>query len=135
MDKIKNSPYRILVVDDDEPIRTGLAKLLSNHGYTVEVAHNGHMGLQVLQTGVFDLVITDILMPGGNGLNLITELKQIPNIKIIAISGGGRNRNSGFLKVAKSLGADKILEKPVSNDQYVESVNDLLNQEVHSEQH
>ena len=106
---------RILIVDDDLSIRSGMSDLLSLSGYIVQSASNTTAAQQMLDHEVFDLVITDILMPGESGLSLILELRRYGDApKIIAISGGGKTKGSGLLKIAQKYGANRILQKPIS---------------------
>jgi CheY-like chemotaxis protein len=110
----------ILFVDDDESI-TGLAsRILTEAGYDVVVASSGTEALEILKLLSPDIVITDLVMPYMEGLELIQMLvKSKPGLKLIAISGqfGGL-----FLKVAESFGAKSTLEKPFSRDELLEVV-------------
>lgn len=122
--------YSILVVDDEEEIRLGYRHLLSMYGYKVEVASNGAEALMKYQNSDYDLVITDILMPNEDGLSLIMQLKGYDkDVSIIAISGGGKRKNMGYLKLAKSFGAIKSLEKPISSIKLLETINEVLSPE------
>ena len=81
---------RILVVDDEAPIRAMLAQMLETEGYEVHTAEHGEEGLDLVRKIVFDLVITDMIMPVKDGLKFIMELiRDYPDMKILAISGGG----------------------------------------------
>ena len=123
-----NKTVKILIVDDDESIRLGYTQLFKKRGYDVRVASDGALGLQAYENEPVDLVITDILMPGEDGLALIKQLKGYdPDVKIIAISGGGDAHNLGFLDMAESFGALIALEKPVSNQDLLHVVGELLN--------
>ena len=74
-----------------------------------------------------DLLITDIVMPEKEGLEVLMELrKRQPPVKIIAISGGGRNSATDYLPIAKLMGASKVLAKPFSNDVLVAAINELV---------
>ena len=80
---------RILVVDDEAPIRAMLAQMLETEGYEVHTAEHGEEGLELVRKVVFDLVITDMIMPVKDGLKFIMELiKDYPDMRILAISGG-----------------------------------------------
>ncbi len=99
---------RILVIDDDESIRGMLAFLLSADGHQVTSANDGLSGLQLFRSDPTDLVFIDMMMPH-NGLSAIRVLRsQFPNLRIIAMSGGGSHR----LDYARSLGAFRTLAKP-----------------------
>jgi DNA-binding response OmpR family regulator len=74
-----------------------------------------------------DLVITDIIMPEKEGIQTITEIRrEQPDAKIIAVSGGGRVGNTDFLKIARSLGADDAVAKPVDPDDFTARVRRFL---------
>ena len=103
----------ILVIDDEEVIRTLLRSALGEAGYEVVEATNGREGLELYRKKPTDLVITDILMPELNGLDMLLELtREFLDAKVIAISGVAEERN--VLDVAKLLGARHTFQKPFS---------------------
>ena len=106
----------ILVADDEDSIRSLLEHFLSSAGHKVVIAANAREAGEAMAREAFELVITDVLMPDGDGLDLITELrKKQPRARIIAMSGGGRYlEGSDYLKLAKGLGAHAVLGKPFS---------------------
>ena len=104
----------ILLVDDSEVLRETLERALKRRGYTVGTAPNGHDAQRYLEehAGV-DLVITDILMPGKEGVQMVVELrKRFPALPILAMSGGGRATPEGYLALARAAGANATLSKP-----------------------
>ena len=106
-------PKRVLVIDDEDSVRAMVEAALSHAGYTVLCAENGTEGLKVLDSQQLDLVITDILMPEKEGVETIVEIRQkTPDLRIIAMSGGGRVHNMEPLKIAGGIGADVLLPKP-----------------------
>ena len=114
---------RILVVDDEEQIRTMLTYMLELEGYTVFSAKNGEEGLDLVGRLAFDLVITDMIMRVKDGLKFIMELvKDYPNLKILAISGGGAIKAERYLTMAGYLGDIATLEKPFKQDVLLELV-------------
>lgn len=119
---------RILIVDDDSSIRALLRELLEEEGYQVEEANNGKQGVSSYRANPADLVITDILMPEKDGVELIMELQEsFPEVKIIAMSGGGRGLDAQFnLRIAKDFGAVQQIEKPFSRKQVLETVRRVL---------
>lgn len=122
---------RILLIDDDNSFRTMLGLTLAHFGHVVIEARDGKEGLELFPAARADLVITDIVMPEKEGLEVLMELrKQQPPVKIIAISGGARNRSTGYLQIAEALGASKILEKPFSNGELMNAVNELLSMDT-----
>ncbi len=119
---------RILVVDDDEIMRTLLRKFLESDGHQVDEALDGEQAVRCYRENSFDIVITDIFMPEQDGFELIMELKMsFPKIKIIAISGGGQKLDKRLaLRVTKMLGTVQQLEKPFTQEQILEAVHRLL---------
>ncbi|MFZ2955571.1 MAG: response regulator [Candidatus Ozemobacteraceae bacterium] len=106
---------QILVIDDDVQICRLIKQMLESEGFGVTVASNGQEGLESLSHQAVDLVITDIFMPEKEGLETITDLRRkFPEIKIIAVSGGGRSGSIEYLSMAQKLGAVKTLLKPFS---------------------
>jgi YesN/AraC family two-component response regulator len=106
----------ILLVDDEESFLNGMKSLLELQGYTVFTAMNGIEGINILEQTPVDIVITDILMPEMDGIELILRLKnKYPEIKIISISGGGRIRSDDYLNLSLSFGVNAALKKPFSS--------------------
>ena len=100
----------ILIIDDDEVITETTKIFLNRAGYDTLTASNGAEGLKLCRQHQIDVVITDIIMPEKEGLETIRELrKNFPNIKIIAISGGGRINAQDYLSLAAKLGAHHTL--------------------------
>jgi PAS domain S-box-containing protein len=98
--------------------------------HEVTVAVNGDEGLKSIQENVFDVVITDIIMPEKDGLEIIIYLRKfIPSTKIIAISGGGKIQASYYLETAKVLGASRVFEKPVDIDVIRDSIEELFDED------
>ena len=97
-------------------------------GFEVAFARDGQEALQMIDDGALpQVVITDIIMPRREGLEVIIELrKKHPGIRLIAISGGGRTKSADFLLLAKKLGADAILAKPLDMDTLEKTVRGLV---------
>jgi two-component system response regulator (stage 0 sporulation protein F) len=103
----------ILIIDDEEIIRVFLRSALEEVGYEVTEAANGREGLELYRHRPADLVITDIIMPELNGLDMLLELtRDFLHAKVIAISGAGGEKN--ILDVAKLLGVRQTFQKPFS---------------------
>lgn len=118
---------RILVIDDNEIILRMICDLLNRSGFTVLSASDGVQGLKAYYAELPGLVITDLIMPNKEGLEVIMELnKQDPKPKIIAISGGGRLEPQTYLPLAELLGADHVLEKPFHPAELIALVEKLL---------
>jgi len=118
---------KILVLDDEAPILLMLKKMLERAGHEVEIALNGSDGMELFKKNKPDLLITDIIMPHKDGLEVVLELrKKYPELKIIAISGGGRISPDGYLPGAKLLGANMVFQKPLNQKEFVNAVAQLL---------
>src|SRR5438874_10714578 len=104
---------RILVIDDEQLLRSTVVTILTRAGFSVEEAPDGQAGIAMFHKSPPDVVITDIFMPNGDGIELIKKLKQSNcQAKIIAMTGGGTLLMMEMASVAKLLGADHVLEKP-----------------------
>jgi CheY-like chemotaxis protein len=120
---------RILIADDDPEIRASLDKLLRMVGHEVQLAKDGHEAVRILETETFDLMITDIVMPRQDGLEcLMHTRKKYPDLPLVAISGGGKDRTENYLKMAKAFGAAEIFMKPFSPKALLAKVDELVGQ-------
>ena len=113
----------ILLADDNADILSLQSTLLRDAGHEVTTASTGREALQQARIRPFDLVITDIVMPEGDGIETIVEVRRRhPGTKIIAISGGGRMSSDNYLPLAEKLGAAKSLSKPFSGGELLATV-------------
>ena len=120
---------RILVIDDEEPIRQLLREALEGAGYQVWEASTGIEGVRQVCEQSIDLVITDILMPDMDGLETVRMLhRDFPNVRIIAISGGGKDPD--YCAVAKILGAHETLTKPFELQQLIDAVDRQVGKKI-----
>ena len=104
---------KILVVDDDEQVRRLAAAYLTGAGHEVRQASHGEEALRVLDEWQPDLLLTDIVMPEMEGLQLIRLVRRLqPSVRIIAMSGGAVENAGLYLKTAGRFGADAVLNKP-----------------------
>jgi CheY-like chemotaxis protein len=119
---------RILLIEDEESDRIPLARMLRGAGFEVVTATDGKEGMALFNQQVIDLVITDLIMPTQDGIETIMALRSLKrDCKMIAVSGGGRMLNTGFLEtVIRQLGVKHFLEKPVNEAQMLAAVADLL---------
>lgn len=118
---------RILLIDDDVDVRDMLRVSLTHLGHTVVEAANGREGLELFQQSEFDLLITDIVMPEKEGLEVLMEVrKKRPPVKIIAISGGSRQSSVDYLQMARFMGAGRVLTKPFSHKELVAAIEELM---------
>lgn len=116
------------MIDDSPDDRKILKELLEQSGYQVDEAPEGGAGLNLYKSYRHDLVITDIVMPGTEGIETIIELVHIfPDVKIIAVSDGGYlGAAKNYLKMASVLGAKRVFEKPIDLAAMLEAVSELL---------
>ena len=118
---------RILLIDDDAAVRHMLRLTLTHFGHTVIEARDGKEGLELFERSNADLVLTDIVMPEKEGLEVLMELrKKHPAVKVIAMSGGDRKGVAGYLQMATLLGAARVLNKPFSNKVLMAAIFELL---------
>lgn len=117
---------KIILVDDDASFANGLKILLEKNGFATDVAASGEEGLQGFISKEYDLMITDIRMPGSDGLKLITEVrKRSQSIRILAMSAGGYVPAEDYLRISKLFGANAVLNKPFTFDQLLQEVQKL----------
>lgn len=119
---------KVLVIDDVEAIRQAMAIVLEKEGHEVFQAADGLEGIRGLRENPVDLLITDVLMPGADGIEVIKAARQhAPALKVIAMSGGGAQLPAGFsLKMAQAFGAKAVLYKPFENAELVRIVRSVL---------
>src|SRR3954447_18674856 len=117
---------RILVIDDNSDIRDTLRWLREGEGYTVSAAANGSEGLRLQRNEPADIVLTDIFMPEQDGIETLWKFREeFPNVPIIVMSGGGAARGTDYLAVARELGAEKALRKPLDPQELIDVVGQI----------
>ncbi len=118
---------RIIVIDDDAAVRGAIRRTLEPLGHAVLEADDGAVGLALLADRGADLVITDIFMPGQDGIVTVRQIrKQYPGVRIIAISGGDTSGRMDLRQDAKLLGAAATLAKPFEREDLVQAVEAVL---------
>jgi len=118
---------RILVVDDNDQMRAILRMMLESEGHEVLEAANGNIALDLQKKKPAELVVTDIIMPEMEGIELISHIRKItPHAKIIAISGGGKIDADLCLNIAGKLGANRTLLKPFSKPDLMSVIGELF---------
>ena len=122
----------ILVVDDHAIMREVVCEMLEDAGHQVRFAADGHEALRKLSCARFDVLVTDIVMPGMDGIELIGEVRRrYPDIRIIAMSGGGeRFPTHDGLTIARRLGAGVTLNKPFLAEQLIDAVEQVCPQDA-----
>ncbi|MBT3307272.1 MAG: response regulator [Alphaproteobacteria bacterium] len=125
---------KILLIEDEEMVRYSLRCALESEGHEVLEATDGEDGVSQFREladdpNPADIVVTDILMPKKHGYDTISEILDIsPETKIIAISGGGGGEfdTKAFSEMSKFLGAERMLAKPFSSEEFLLAVNNCL---------
>jgi CheY-like chemotaxis protein len=118
---------KVLVIDDDAAVRRIVSKMLARAGHETREAADGAEGMRALLRERFELVITDLFMPGQEGIETIGRIREIDTeIPIIAISGSSQDDHFSPLGDAKVLGADRAVEKPFTVEQLLAAVQELL---------
>jgi DNA-binding NtrC family response regulator len=119
-------PTRVLVVDDDAGIRNFLRMLLELEGYVVATVSNGNEALEVQRQDPAAVVVTDIFMPEGEGMETIVQLRaEFPLVRIIVMSGAGAYRGADYLQLARELGAAKALKKPFAPQELIDAMREV----------
>jgi DNA-binding response OmpR family regulator len=117
---------RILLIEDDDMLRELLAQALAQAGHTVYQASDGRQGCDLFLATAADLVLTDIIMPGQEGIETIVKLRhQRPGVAIIAMSGGATH-SKFYLDIAGKLGAHRVLAKPFTPADLIKMIDDVL---------
>ena len=118
---------RILIIDDEAVIRNLLKAMLEREGYETVTASGGQDGIKIHRENPADLIITDLIMPDKEGLETIMELRrEFQDVKIIAMSGGGKIGSETYLQMAKTLGAVKSIGKPFDRKELLKTIQELL---------
>jgi CheY-like chemotaxis protein len=121
---------RILIVDDEPDILVILERMLRKMGHDIVLANNGKEAVRRLDEAAVDLVITDLIMPESEGIETIAAIRRKwPGVKIIAMSGGGRQSPMPYLAVAANLGADATLAKPFDRAELADALRRVLGPE------
>jgi CheY-like chemotaxis protein len=114
---------RILLIEDDAPIRGLLVRMLTAAGHEVAASTNGAEGLAAWRERGADLVLTDMQMPEMNGIEVILQLRALaPTVPVIAMSGGDRSRDLDLLGDAQLLGAVGLLQKPFTGESLMAAI-------------
>ncbi len=118
---------QILLVDDEAAVRSMVSVLLVADDREFVEAANGKEALKILETSSFDLVISDVIMPNCDGIELVLSIRRkLPNVPVLIMSGGGRAQASHYLNLAEKLGAAKVFEKPFNTAKLRAAVSELL---------
>lgn len=118
---------KILLIEDIRIERKKIRKWLEEIGCEVVEASNGVEGLECFNTNRPDLVITDMVMPEKEGVEVMIELRRAsPDIKIFAMSGAGRSKSGEYLPLAKGLGALRTFAKPIEKGELLDAIREFF---------
>jgi len=124
---------KVLVVEDSAAVRLAVTEVIEQAGHTVESAENGRIAIDLLEREVFDLIVTDVLMPEADGVEVIKAVRaRHSGTRVLAMSGGAPNLPAGYaLKMAEMFAADAVLFKPFLNEELEKAVTRLLSETAH----
>ena len=118
---------RVLLVDDDEAVRTALRRVLEKGGHLVEEVSDGQTALRSFAGNPPDLVVSDVYMPAMGGIEFLMRLREtFPEAKVILISGGGHLEAARVLEASSALGAAGVLPKPIDSRDLLRTVEEAL---------
>jgi DNA-binding NtrC family response regulator len=116
----------VLIIDDEPLFREALEASLLTLGHDVRSAENAHTGFQMISEHAPDVVVSDILMPTADGIEVLREIKKRwPTIPVIVMSGGGKVDYGDILTWAKSLGASAAFGKPFDMHALSDTITEL----------
>ena len=118
---------KVLIIDDEEDIRTVLKDMLGMSGYEVDTAEDGRKAKELYDKTEYDVVITDIIMPEQDGFEVILDYRSKNQIdRVIAISGGGRTSSEDYLNIASHFGVSSIFSKPPNYKDLIAKVDEIV---------
>ena len=118
---------KVLVIDDKEDIRSVLKDMLNMSGYEVDTAADGKSAKELYDNNEYAAVITDIIMQGQNGFDIILDFRNKNQLdRVIAISGGGRTSSEDYLSIAKNFGVTSIFSKPPNYKDLIAKVDEIV---------
>ena len=118
---------KILVIDDDDAVRSVIRRVLERDGHVVVEAPEGGRGIELLREHHADIVITDIFMPGQDGIVTLRQIRnEFPQLKVIVVSGGDRTGRLDLRKDAELFGAVRTVRKPFTATEIVTVVAEIL---------
>lgn len=121
---------KVLVVEDSAAVRLAVTEVIEQAGHTVVEAENGRVAIQLLSKDRFDLIVTDVLMPEADGVEVIKAARTLhPGTRVLAMSGGAPNMPAGYaLKLVEMFAADAVLYKPFLNEELQRALAKLLDE-------
>lgn len=117
----------VCVIDDDQLVRSTICTALQAAGFVTVEAEDGIAGLETIERTHARVAVIDIIMPTREGLDVIVDAtRRFPDLKVLAVSGGGRIGATDYLDLALQLGAHDVLAKPFRNAELVKRVTQLI---------
>jgi len=117
---------RVLIADDDPMMRDLVTTTLVRSGHQIATAASGNQALSLIEDDTFDVIVADIFMPEGTGLELLISIRaKHIDVPFICISGGDGDLFRPYAATMISLGAAMVLKKPFTPDQLMAAVNDV----------
>lgn len=122
-----NSERNALIIEDDQQLQKLIRIFVEDEGYTATIASDGQEGLdKFIENKTFQLVITDILMPKVNGIDVIKKLRSMnKDVVVIAVSGGDMVNPGTYLDIADALGANHVFDKPINIQKFKEVIREI----------
>jgi two-component system, OmpR family, response regulator MtrA len=117
---------KVLVIEDDDDVRKIVCRMLRSAGHEVIETSQGAAGLAALQRDSPDLVLTDLIMPGSDGIETIAKIREVSGLPIIAMSGAQQGERYAPLLDAQMMGADLTIRKPFTVERLIAAVDELL---------
>ena len=127
-DAATSEKIKVLVTDDDAELRDVICRFLELADHEPIEASNGVECIKQLRANKdVQLLVLDVIMPEQEGIETLTQVREeFPQLKLLMVSGGGRTQAGDYLNMAKSLGAHETLAKPFRAEQFLDTVNRLL---------
>ena len=124
----KQTPMaRILICEDDALYREMTGGVLAARGHSVDLAADGHQATNAIRADRYDVIVTDLVMPGPDGLEIIREVREKHGaVKVLAMSSGLGGVRDPLLVAASALGADSVMQKPFRGKDFADQVEALL---------
>lgn len=121
-----NKSAVVCVIDDDDLVRQTICRTLNDAGFETVDAEDGVTGLKVIESSKARVAVIDIVMPTRAGHDVIVDAsRKFPDLKILAVSGGGTAEPGEYLELALQLGAHDVLEKPFHPAELVKKIKGL----------
>lgn len=116
----------VLVIDDDDDVRSVIVTILESEGFVVSQALDGAAGQRLMATNPADLVLTDIMMPTNDGLEVVRDLRLAGHQTPIIVMSGSAAVEGAIMRAATAFGANLFLRKPFQPDDLIAAVRSLI---------